>query len=122
MLGKYLSNLKEIAIGNISVINTTDLKNLVKKDFSNSPEIAISLNIISKNFTNYKKGEISLEKLIDWVNLVWFNDIFVYNHTEEDKISEVLYLLEQLDEPDKKDSITMKVEKMLSSYGSAKYT
>jgi hypothetical protein len=43
---------------------------------------------------------ISLQELIDWVNVVWFTDLFEYNTSEEESISSVMSSLETLDEDD----------------------
>ena len=37
---------------------------------------------------------------MDWVNVVWFTDLFEYNSLEEESIASVVSLLETLDEDD----------------------
>ncbi len=45
-------------------------------------------------------GEKTLEELVDWVNVVWFTDLFHFPDTETDLIVSVLEVLETLDEED----------------------
>lgn len=43
-------------------------------------------------------GETSLDELVDWVNVVWFTDLFYFPDAETDSIISVLEVLETLDE------------------------
>jgi len=46
----------------------------------------------------YLSGEISLTDLLQWVNIIWFTDLYEYNPKEEDSIASVITELEALDE------------------------
>ena len=37
---------------------------------------------------------------MDWVNIIWFTDLYEYNLAEEESIASVITLLETLDEDD----------------------
>ncbi len=43
-------------------------------------------------------GEKALEELVDWVNVVWFTELFYFPDGETDSIISVLEVLEMLDE------------------------
>ena len=66
----------------------------------NEPIIIYASDVI--NLLNaYKSGKIKNEVLIDWVNVVWFTELFSYNDTHCDSIASVLNELEELDESGK---------------------
>jgi hypothetical protein len=46
----------------------------------------------------YQNGEISMDILLDWVNTLWFTDVFDYDEKYSDSIASVMDLLEELDE------------------------
>jgi len=46
----------------------------------------------------FKEKKISTEELVDWVNIIWFSDLFDYNDDQADSISSVMSKLEELDE------------------------
>ncbi|MBQ4517418.1 MAG: hypothetical protein II997_02405 [Clostridia bacterium] len=48
----------------------------------------------------YISRKITLQEIVDWVNVVWFTDLFEYNIAEEESIASVISLLETLDEDD----------------------
>ncbi len=48
----------------------------------------------------YISRKITLQEIVDWVNVVWFTDLFEYNPLEEESIASVISLLETLDEDD----------------------
>ena len=50
--------------------------------------------------TQYISRKITLQEIVDWVNVVWFTDLFEYNSLEEESISSIISLLETLDEDD----------------------
>ena len=55
---------------------------------------------VSMVIQNYLKNVIPLEQLVDWVNVVWFTDLFELLESESDSIMSVLEILETLDEDD----------------------
>ncbi len=65
----------------------------------NTPQKVYATDLIF--FINqYVSGKISLQEIVDWVNVVWFTDLFEYNTAEEESIASVISLLETLDEDD----------------------
>lgn len=48
----------------------------------------------------YSNNDINQQELLNWVNVIWFTDLFVYEEVHEDSISSVIEILEQLDESD----------------------
>lgn len=112
MSNKY-KLLSEIIMGKYDTINEINIKKLIKTTFSDLEEINVTLKNIKDVVMLYKKKYISIEKLIDWGNLVWFNEIFVYKKEEESKISKSLYFIEQLDEFEDKDFLLKQIDKIL---------
>lgn len=53
-------------------------------------------------------GEKTLEELVDWVNVVWFTELFDFPDGETDSIISVLEVLETLDE----DGVHSSVEEL----------
>jgi len=49
----------------------------------------------------YANEKVTLEHLIDWVNVVWFTDLLDYDDHQSDSIASVLNELEELDEEGK---------------------
>lgn len=48
----------------------------------------------------YISCKVTLQEMVDWVNVIWFTDLFEYNPIEEESIASVISLLETLDEGD----------------------
>lgn len=46
----------------------------------------------------YLSNQINMSILLDWVNTIWFTELYVYNSAEEDTIASVITSLETLDE------------------------
>ena len=72
-------NLYRVEIGSPLIVSSKDVILLIKK---------------------YLAKQKSLQDVVDWVNVVWFTDLFEYNPIEEDTISSVMPYLESLDEDD----------------------
>ena len=49
---------------------------------------------------SFKNKSISENALIDWVNVVWFTELFAFKDEEADSIVSVLAALESMDEVD----------------------
>ncbi len=79
----------------------SDLHNVFGKDLHNadieSPECVTVSDVINA-IESYRKGTIAKQALVDWVNVLWFTDLYVYDEMYEDAISSVMTLLETLDE------------------------
>jgi len=61
------------------------------------PVVVDSIDVIEV-LRAFREKKISVEELIDWVNIVWFSDLFDYNDEQADSISSVMNRLEELDE------------------------
>ena len=48
----------------------------------------------------YKNGAISKDALVEWVNVVWFTELYVFDDEDADSIVSVLEVLETMDEDD----------------------
>lgn len=46
----------------------------------------------------YLSKTVSLSDLVQWVNVVWFTELYEYDSSEENSIASVMTLLETLDE------------------------
>ena len=46
----------------------------------------------------YKNGAISKDALVEWVNVVWFTELYVFDDEDADSIVSVLEVLETMDE------------------------
>jgi len=83
-----------------------NLKQL-KKEFGENlynVEIKEPMIVHSKDLifliNQYISNKITLQEVADWVNVVWFTELFEYNPAEEDSISSVMTILETIDEDD----------------------
>ena len=84
-------------------INLNQLKEKLGNDLYNvtvkTPEKVFANDLILL-IDQYVCGKISLQEIVDWVNVVWFTDLFEYNTIEEESIASVISVLETLDEDD----------------------
>ena len=46
----------------------------------------------------YLSNQISMSTLLDWVNTIWFTELYVYSAAEENTIASVMTILETIDE------------------------
>jgi hypothetical protein len=96
-----LNDFKELKTG------LSELKEFYGDDLHNisniKSKVIYSEDVISA-IKKYIDGIITLQDLIDWVNTVWFTDLYKYNVKEEDSIASVMTLLETIDEEDVKFS------------------
>ena len=82
-------------------ITKEKLKDALGEDLHNidcaHPLIVRPIHVINviRSFTEKK---VSIDVLVDWVNTVWFTDLFQFYETETDSIISVLEILETLDE------------------------
>ena len=47
-----------------------------------------------------QNGTISKDALVEWVNVVWFTELYVFDDEDADSIVSVLEVLETMDEDD----------------------
>ena len=66
----------------------------IKTDFT----IEVRASNVAGVIKRYLHKQISLQDLVDWVNVVWFTDLFDYAPEEEDSIASVMSELETMDE------------------------
>lgn len=82
-------------------IDKATLKKEIGDDLYNvdySKPITVNRADVSMVIQKYLKNDIPLEQLVDWVNVVWFTDLFELLESENDSIMSVLEVLETLDE------------------------
>ena len=82
-------------------IRAEALRNALGKDLYHINHV-VPETIFAKDVKNaiekYLSGSVSKEDLTEWVNIVWFTELFQYSETEEDSIASVITALETLDE------------------------
>ncbi len=82
-------------------ISIAELKNSIGMDLYNIDNIK-SVKVTTQDVINsinmFTSNEITKDGLVDWVNVVWFTDLFFYDASQEDAIASVMSLLETLDE------------------------
>ena len=80
----------------------TDLVQFYGEDLLNAsgPTLQVSAKDVISAIDKYLCGDISKKQLVDWVNVLWFTDLFEYSDCEADSIASVMTVLESLDEAD----------------------
>lgn len=84
-------------------IDKTLLKKEIGDDLYNvdcPKPLVITKEDLCKVIQCYTNNDIPLEQLVNWVNVVWFTDLFELLESENDSIMSVLEVLETLDEDD----------------------
>lgn len=82
-------------------INKSQLKKEIGEDLYNIDcpnPVLVNIQDLSKVIRSYIDENISLQQLVDWVNVVWFTELFELLEKESDSIMSVLEVLETLDE------------------------
>lgn len=82
-------------------IDKAQLKNEIGEDLYNadcSQPVVLNKEDLIKVIQSYINDSISLQQLVDWVNVVWFTDLYEILEDECDSIMSVLEVLETLDE------------------------
>ena len=96
-MNNLLKNFKEFKI------DTSELRKHYGNDLYNLSQIKpvkVYASDVISTIVRYLNKEISTSQLTEWVNIIWFTDLFEYNPNEEDSIASVMSLLETLDEPE----------------------
>ena len=80
----------------------SDLIQFFGEDLLNAagPSLQVTTKDVIAAIDRYLRNEISKDQLLDWVNVLWFTDLFEYNDNEADSIASVMTVLETLDEAD----------------------
>ncbi|MCD8294769.1 MAG: hypothetical protein LUE27_05975 [Clostridia bacterium] len=60
--------------------------------------VLVSANHVIAAMSRLLDGSISLEELVDWVNVVWFSDAYEFDDSRTDSIVSVMSQLECLDQ------------------------
>ena len=84
-------------------INAQQLREKCGNDLYNvtieKPETVYAKDLVFL-IEQYLSSGLTLQDVVDWVNIIWFTDLYEYNPKEEESIASVLLLLETLDEED----------------------
>ena len=98
-------------------IGIAQLKETLGNDLYNvhncKPETVHAKDVIFL-IEKFLSKEIPLEAMLDWVNVIWFTDLYQYASSEEESIASVMSFLEMLDEPEVEFS-KEDYEKMIAS-------
>jgi len=100
MYKEYLIAFKDLQITKKELLRKLGIANLTKAT-TNEPLVIYTSDVIAL-LNAYASGKITCDQLIDWVNTVWFTDLFDYDDDQSDSIASVMSLLEELDEEDRK--------------------
>ena len=93
---EYLSAFKDLQITKKELCNKLGVDNLHESPIDEI--IVVYASDVIALLKAYASKKITLEWLLDWVNVVWFTDLFVYAEKENDAIASVMNYLEELDE------------------------
>ncbi|MBP5737550.1 MAG: hypothetical protein J6X38_00485 [Abditibacteriota bacterium] len=61
--------------------------------------MVVTAEHVAAAIDKFMSGEIDVARLTDWVNVLWFFDLYDYSDSETDAIASVMDVLETLDEP-----------------------
>ncbi len=82
-------------------ITSVQLREQLGNDLHNvevSRPVCIKASDVRNGIGHVLSGEKTPEELVDWVNVVWFTELFDFPDGETDSIVSVLEVLETLDE------------------------
>ena len=92
---KHLSLYRELKI------TKTELQQAIGEDLHNvkcQKAYRIKRSDVVNAIQLLQNGTISKETLVEWVNVVWFTEIYVFDDEDADSIVSVLEVLETMDE------------------------
>ncbi len=98
-------------------ITKNELLDIVKadlKDLTIDNPIIVNSEDVIKVLEAYLNNKINLQDVIDWVNIIWFSDIYDYADYQCDSIASVMNELEEADEDSEKLSQN-NIEKYLNA-------
>ncbi len=84
--------------------------------------VCIKASDVRDGIGHVLSGEKTLEELVDWVNVVWFTELFYFPDGETDSIISVLEVLETLDEDDVHISVEELKAMQLALDGNKEYS
>ena len=92
---KYLSLYRELKI------SKSELQQAIGEDLHNvecKKAYCIKRSDVVNAIQLLQNGTISKDTLLEWVNIVWFTELFVFDDEDADSIVSVLEVLETMDE------------------------
>ena len=90
-------------------ISKSELLKVVNNDLKTlkiQKPIEVCTNDVIELLENYRQGRITSVDLIDWVNTIWFTDLYDYCDVQGDCIASVMNELEEADEDIEKLSLS----------------
>ena len=94
---KYLSLYRELKI------SKSELQQAIGEDLHNvecNTAYSIKRSDVVNAIQLLQNGTIPKDALVEWVNVVWFTELFVFDDEDADSIVSVLEVLETMDEDD----------------------
>ena len=94
---KYLSLYRELKI------SKSELQQAIGEDLHNvecKKAYSIKRSDVVNAIQLLQNGTISKDALVEWVNVVWFAELYVFDDEDADSIVSVLDVLETTDEDD----------------------
>lgn len=82
-------------------VSLQELKSVLGEDLYNVADVTpekVSAADVEYAIKQYLSTAVTLSELVDWVNVVWFTELYEYVTKEENAIASVMALLETLDE------------------------
>ena len=84
-------------------ISKTELQKAIGEDLYNvecKRACSLKCSHVIDAIQLYRNHTITVNTLVDWVNVVWFTELFVFPDEEADSVVSVLEVLETMDEDD----------------------
>lgn len=82
-------------------ISKSELQQVLGEDLHNvecKKAYLIKGNDVANALLMLQNGEITVDTLVEWVNVVWFTELYVFDDEEADSIISVFEVLETMDE------------------------
>lgn len=92
---KYLGLYRELKI------SKSELQQAIGKDLHNvkcQKAYRVKRSDVVNAIQLYENGTISKDTLVEWVNVVWFTELYVFDDEDADSIVSVIAVLETMDE------------------------
>lgn len=96
MYSKYINEFKDLKIS-LDELKQSIPAHLFKQ--CNDKTIVYESDLTNL-LMNYKENKISKTDLLNWVNTVWFSELFCYDESHCDSIASIMNELEEADERD----------------------
>lgn len=98
---EILKSFRDGVINDTIMNHLQEMKNIKLDNFT---PLEIRLDHIINILEKFLSGKIDKNKLLIWVNTIWFSDYYDYKTEQMDSISSVINELEELDEDESKIS------------------